>query len=279
MITPPHRLNAYFFQDQTKLQADKEHYHEVVRRNYKILAKMMVSTEDEFKTPPIPVFEFKFDDILSRMSNYQSQFDNYMSQSRKLLDDKRHQFQKEYDDNEQKIDMLKSEIESYNNLALQNAQAKALALDELEESKNAIINYTVKRDEMTETFNAMKAEIENLEKEIQEKKAQINREKEGLEAQISNDEPELRFWEQTLGLRIEGANREDHIKFIFKYIDPSDESKEYNVILDLRESVYKLAECNPVIPQQEIDDALKTLNNSQNLTLFLKSIRNSFKSI
>jgi kinetochore protein Spc25, fungi type len=239
----------------------------------------MTSINDQFKAPPIPTFEFKFDEILTRMGDYQSQFDSYISQSRKLLIEKKQQFQRAYRENEQQIELLKVEIESYNNLALQNAENKAIALDELEESKNAIINYTAKRDQMTESFNSLQAEIGHIRQEVQKKHDQLAKEKQGIESQIATDQPEVQMWESTLGLRIEGVNRDDFIKFVFSLIDPSDEAREYSIVLDLRDYLYRIAECIPPLPQAEADRALQQLNDTRELKLFLKTIRNSFKNI
>lgn len=54
-----------------------------------------------------------------------------------------------------------------------------------------------------------------------------------LSSQASRNAPELLFWEDYLGMRIEGAGVTDHLKFVFTHIIDSDWTKEFSFIVNM----------------------------------------------
>lgn len=239
----------------------------------------MTTVDDSFHAPKIYKFELKFDELRARMAEFRVRFDNHISQNTKLLVERRQRFEEAYSESKRQEEILKAEIESCNNLALQNAEAKAMALDELDESKHAIVSYTQKRDEISRSYDALQQEITRLREEVKEKRGRLDKQKQDEEFQAALNGPELRLWEQTLGLRVEGASRTDFVRFVFTLIDKSDGNREYSIVLDLREYNYKVAECVPVLSQAQVDLALGHLNESRQINVFLSEIRRAFKSL
>lgn len=89
--------------------------------------------------------------------------------------------------------------------------------------------------------------------------------------------PELYFWETTLGLRIEGV-RDDVLRFIFTNIDAKDFDLAFSCTLDLSDHEYKILKCSPDLGKQVLDPILRSLNTSRNVNVFLKQLWKAFKN-
>lgn len=58
-------------------------------------------------------------------------------------------------------------------------------------------------------------------------------ERNALSSQASRNAPELLFWEDYLGMRIEGAGVPDHLKIIYTHIIDSDWMKQFHFIINM----------------------------------------------
>jgi hypothetical protein len=85
----------------------------------------------------------------------------------------------------------------------------------------------------------------------------------------------LSFYESNLGLKIEKISPYT-LDFTFYHI--SQTNSDYHLRLHLQPSnQYSVLECTPPIPS--LPSLLRDLNTSNNISLFIKSIRRSFKSL
>lgn len=89
--------------------------------------------------------------------------------------------------------------------------------------------------------------------------------------------PELNFWETTLGLHIEGV-KDDVLRFVFTNIDPSNYTRPFSCTLDLSEQEYKVVKCSPELSTDVLNPIIKSLNISRNVCLFLKQMWKAFKT-
>lgn len=84
------------------------------------------------------------------------------------------------------------------------------------------------------------------------------------------------FWEQNLGLRIEGVE-DDYLKIIFTLISEKNWDKEYYLIVDLSSVDYEVSKSEPALDKSMLDHLVTRLNESRNFSRFLKEARRSFK--
>ena len=97
-----------------------------------------------------------------------------------------------------------------------------------------------------------------------------------LDAQARHNIPELRFWEHCLGLRIEASGfdgTEDQLRFVFVCVDERDEEKECWFELAMGGREYEVAETQPKLEKDRMDEAVERLNEQRELGAFLKAMR------
>lgn len=129
---------------------------------------------------------------------------------------------------------------------------------------------------MAQIRSQLVQQLDEVRDSIKKKKDQQTRERQALNEQMALISPEVYFWEQTLGLRIEGV-REDILRFVFTNVDEKDYAREFSCTLDLAEADYRIVQTRPELPAEQVKAILKVLNDTRRLNLFLKSLRKTFK--
>jgi kinetochore protein Spc25 len=97
-----------------------------------------------------------------------------------------------------------------------------------------------------------------------------------LSSQARWNGPELRFWEEYLCMRIEGAGRVDRLKFVFSHICEKDWEREAWFELDTSDREYKVLKTGPRVDKGDVDACLDRLNESRELGPFFKGMRDIF---
>lgn len=131
---------------------------------------------------------------------------------------------------------------------------------------------------MVQLRSELASQIEEVREKIRMTKETQIRERQALNEQMASVSPELHFWEQTLGLRIEGV-QEDVLLFVFNNIDETDYSRQFSCTIDLSDVNYKIVKCTPELAPEVIESTVKVLNETRRLNLFLKTLRKAFKDI
>ncbi|KAF8508519.1 chromosome segregation protein Spc25-domain-containing protein [Gautieria morchelliformis] len=129
-------------------------------------------------------------------------------------------------------------------------------------------------------LTSVKDKCNKVDIEIDQVKATIvalreERRKEGniLESQAGHQEPELRALESKLHLTVEGVQK-DVLLVSFTHIDPSDESRDFSVVVDVSDPVYKVPTSSPMIPTLPL--LLAELNETREFYKFIKKVRKAF---
>jgi len=126
------------------------------------------------------------------------------------------------------------------------------------------------------TRDALNTQIAAVRAAIDNKRAKISKEKSELAAQATHNQPELAFWEDYLGLRIEGAGRTDHIRFVFTCLDEVEMDREFEVVLSMERREYEIVGTRPKLNREVVEMCTETLNDTRNVPRFLKDVRESF---
>jgi kinetochore protein Spc25 len=100
-----------------------------------------------------------------------------------------------------------------------------------------------------------------------------------LDGQSRYNEPELDFWENYLGLRIEGLGRDDRLKFVYTNVDEREWDREAWFELDTSERDYKVLEIRPKVESDEVERVVERLNETRDLAGFLKGMRELFVEV
>ena len=144
--------------------------------------------------------------------------------------------------------------------------------------EEAIHALTTQKEDHLERRDRLKEDISSIQSSIRQRRDAQAVHQRALEAQARHNIPELRFWEHCLGLRIEGSDVgvEDQLKFIFMSIDEKDEGKEAWFELRMGSKEYEVVNAKPKLEKDALEEAVERLNETRELGLFLKSMREVF---
>jgi len=132
------------------------------------------------------------------------------------------------------------------------------------------------RDERLATRDTLKAQIAEVQKAIAARREAQARHARYLDNQARFNIPELEFWQDYLCLRIEGAGVEDRLKFVFTHVDANDWEKEAWFELGMGKREYEVLTYRPKVEREGVDTVLERLNESRDLAVFLKGMRELF---
>lgn len=172
--------------------------------------------------------------------------------------------------------MKKRDIEILTLKQTQHSQTVAKESQETAEMHSAISTLTTQRDERLTHRDALKAQIAEVQKSISARREAQLKHRRYLDGQSRYNEPELDFWENYLGLRIEGLGKEDRLKFVYTNVDEREWDREAWFELDTSEREYKVLEFRPKVEREEVDQVLERLNETRDLSAFLKGMRELF---
>ncbi|KAH9874629.1 Ribose-phosphate pyrophosphokinase [Plenodomus lingam] len=243
----------------------------------------------------LPSINFGFDDLRSRMNQFTARFDAFIEKGRRQVLDERNQFRMnvaelhgkftslEQDKSNKKTNsttedqrMKKRDIEILELKTEQHSQTIAKEAQETSEMQEAISALTLQRDERLAHRDNLRAQIAEVQKTISARREAQLKHRRYLDGQSRYNEPELDFWENYLGLRIEGLGQEDRLKFVYTYVDEQEWDREAWFELDTSERDYKVLEMRPKVEREEVDRVIERLNETRDLAGFLKGMRELF---
>ena len=142
----------------------------------------------------------------------------------------------------------------------------------------AINALSAQRDEHLARRDKLKEDINSIQSSIRQKRDAQSAHQRSLEAQARHNIPELRFWENCLGLRIEasGFGAEDQLRFVFSCVDGREETKEVWFELLMGAKEYEITTTKPKLEKERLEEVMERLNETRELGLFLKAMRGLF---
>jgi kinetochore protein Spc25, fungi type len=155
-------------------------------------------------------------------------------------------------------------------------QTVAKEAAEKHEMQAAIHSLTQQRDKNMATRDSLKQQISVTQKEIDAKLVAQRDYAQHIEAQSRFNVPELDFWISNLGLKIEGAGQTDRLKFVYTHVDDHDWEREAWFELSTSSRDYDVRHCRPKLEREKIDRVLDRVNETRELSLLLKGMRELF---
>ena len=159
-----------------------------------------------------------------------------------------------------------------------HAQTLAKEAAETDEMHEAISALSAQKEEHLARRDRLKADIASIQSTIRQKREAQAVHQRALEAQARHNIPELRFWENCLGLKIEasGFGVEDQLRFVFICVDEKDESKEAWFELQMGSKEYEVTSTKPKLEKDRLEEVVERLNETRELGPFLKAMRGLF---
>jgi len=172
--------------------------------------------------------------------------------------------------------MKKKDIEILSLKISTHQQTLAKEAAETNEMNAAIASLSAQRDAHDTTRESLKQQIAETQKQIDARLAAQRAHAQHLDSQSRFNIPELEFWTSTLCVDLEGAGRNDRLKFIFTHIDDRDWTREAWFELDTTRREYEIPYCKPKLEKEQIERLLEKLNESRDLRVLLKGMRELF---
>lgn len=238
----------------------------------------------------LPNINFGFEDLRNRMAQFTAKFDAFIERGRKQVLEERNQFRinlaelqgmctiySSWDNGliQAKEDqrMRQRDIEIVNLKSQTHEQTLQKEAAEADEMHAAISSIAMERDSRLTKRDRVKHQITETQKAINQRIEAQKSHSRTLDAQARLNTPELEFWQEYLCLRIEGAGRDDRLKFIYSHMLEKDWEAEAWFELGTASRDYEVFHTRPKVDQDALDRELDTLNEDRDFGAFLKRMR------
>ncbi|KAK5790964.1 hypothetical protein VI817_006273 [Penicillium citrinum] len=140
----------------------------------------------------------------------------------------------------------------------------------------AISSITVERDSRLAKRDRLKQQIAETQKSISQRVEAQRAHAKHLDAQSRLNNPELDFWQDYLCLRIEGAGREDRLKFVYSHLSEKDWEDEAWFELGTASRDYEVFHTRPKLDRDALEKEVDLVNDDRDFGAFLKRMRKLF---
>ena len=229
------------------------------------------------------------------MNLFTNRFDDFISQGRKQVLESRNQFRisvaeihEQSRTTQQKLDTLAQKSSVHNS----NIGREAAETVELQD---AIGQLSKQKDQSAKVKERLSAEIRQVGEEIEVRQREQRAYEERLEEQRRMNGPELRFWTENLGMKIEasetanGKSRKvkttaDRLKIVFTHVDEVQWEKECWFELEMGVGSnggggYDVGMTKPKLEREEVERVLEVMNATSNLAKFFGGMRSLFVKV
>ncbi|OGM43784.1 kinetochore protein spc25 [Aspergillus bombycis] len=221
----------------------------------------------------LPSINFGFEDLRNRMAQFTAQFDAFIEKGRKQILEERNQFKIGLAELQEDQRMKQRDIEILHLKSQTHDQTIQKETAEAAEMHGTISSVAMERDSRLAKRDRLKQQINETQKAINQKVDAQKAHARHLDAQARLNIPELEFWQDYLCLRIEGAGREDRLKFIFSHLLEKDWEAEAWFELGTSSRDYEVFHTRPKVDREALNRELDNLNEDRDFGAFLKRMR------
>ncbi|KAL7950915.1 chromosome segregation protein Spc25 domain-containing protein [Trichoderma barbatum] len=224
----------------------------------------------------LPSIDFGFDDLRERMAKFTAKFDAFIEQGRKRVLEERNQFRVNMAELQEDERMRRRDIEIAQVKMSTYQQTIEKEEAEKREMEGSISSLAAQRDSYISARDHLKAQIAQTQAEIDSRLAAQRAYTKQKEAQLRYNVPELDFWITNLCLRIEGAGKDDRLKFVYTHIDEKNWEREawFELVTSSRD--YDVKHCRPKLERESVERVLDKVNETRELVVLLKGMRELF---
>lgn len=172
--------------------------------------------------------------------------------------------------------MRQRDIEIINLKSQTHEQTLQKEAAEAAEMHAAISSITVERDSRLAKRDRLKQQIAETQKSISQRVEAQRTHAKHLDAQSRLNNPELDFWQDYLCLRIEGAGREDRLKFVYSHLSEKDWEDEAWFELGTASRDYEVFHTRPKLDRDALEKEVDLVNDDRDFGAFLKRMRKLF---
>lgn len=177
---------------------------------------------------------------------------------------------------------VRLETQRTRRLAINDMQSKSSShaetlekeAQETTEMHAAIAALSLQKDEHISRRQQLQSEISTTQAAIRQRREAQAAHQRALDSQARHNVPELRFWEQCLGLRIEGAeDGGERLRFCFSCVDEKDDDAEAWFEIDTGARDFEVVTTQPRLEVEDVEAVVERSNETRELTALLKGMR------
>ncbi|PLB44064.1 kinetochore protein Spc25 [Aspergillus steynii IBT 23096] len=224
----------------------------------------------------LPSINFGFEDLRNRMAQFTARFDAFIERGRKQVLEERNQFKIGLAELQEDERMKQRDIEILSLKSQTHEQTLQKESAEAAEMHASISSVTLERDSRLSKRDRLKQQIDETQKATSQRLEAQKAHAKYLDAQSRLNVPELEFWQDYLCLRIEGAGREDRLKFIYSHLLEKDWEAEAWFELGTSSRDYEVFHTRPKLDREALDRELDIMNEDRDFGAFLKRMRKLF---
>lgn len=224
----------------------------------------------------LPSINFGFEDLRNRMAQFTAKFDAFIERGRKQVLEERNQFRINMAELQEDQRMKQRDIEILDLKSQTHSQTLQKEAAEAAEMHAAISSIAIEHDSRLAKRDRLKQQIAETQRAINQKLEAQKAHAHYLDAQARLNIPELEFWQDYLCLRIEGAGREDRLKFVYTHLLEKDWETEAWFELGTTSRDYEVFHTRPKLGRDAVERELNILNEDRDFGAFLKRMRKLF---
>ncbi|KAE8147098.1 chromosome segregation protein Spc25-domain-containing protein [Aspergillus avenaceus] len=224
----------------------------------------------------LPSINFGFEDLRNRMAQFTARFDAFIERGRKEILEERNQFRIGLAELQEDQRMRQRDMEILHLKTQTHEQTLQKEVAEAAEMHTAISSVAMERDSRLAKRDRLRQQINETQKAMNQRMEAQKIHARHLDAQARLNIPELEFWQDYLCLRIEGAGREDRLKFIFSHLLEKDWEAEAWFELGTSSRDYDVFHTRPKLDRDALEQELDILNEDRDFGAFLKRMRRLF---
>ncbi|RMJ28215.1 Kinetochore protein spc25 [Aspergillus sp. HF37] len=224
----------------------------------------------------LPNINFGFEDLRNRMAQFTAKFDAFIERGRKQVLEERNQFRINLGELQEDQRMKQRDIEIVNLKSQTHDQTLQKETAEAAEMHAAVSSITMERDSRLTKRDRVTQQIAETQKAIGQRQEAQKTYSRNLDAQARLNMPELEFWQEYLCLRIEGAGRDDRLKFVYSHLLERDWEAEAWFELGTGSRDYEVFHARPKLDREALERVLEIVNEDRDFGAFLKRMRRLF---
>jgi kinetochore protein Spc25, fungi type len=172
--------------------------------------------------------------------------------------------------------MRQRDIEILNLKSQTHEQTLQKEAAEAAEMHAAISSIILERDSRLTKRDRLKQQITETQKAINQRLEAQKNHATHLDAQSRLNNPELEFWQDYLCLRIDGAGRDDRLKFVYSHVVEKDWEAEAWFELGTASRDYEVFHTRPKVDRDALEREVELVNDDRDFGAFLKRMRKLF---
>lgn len=177
----------------------------------------------------------------------------------------------------EKMKHLEDTINQYHLQSEKNLEVLRQRAEEVANLEKELRELQITAGRLVEKRNQNQNHFEQTEGLLQKQQEEISAKEQSTSYKIKQFTKGTEYFKERLGLSFKKVD-EEHLQFVFKYIDPKDEERPFVFTVAITShDKYNVKDCIPEV--EGLSEMVEKLNSTNNFSMFVISMRRKFKDL